>query len=594
MDVFLDELNRLNMLEESLHKKCDTISTLRITSALAGITFIILGMTKENSRYIYVALFFLILFTMFIFWHVRARSEQRHIKCLIEINKSYLDRFNGDWTKFKDQGNEFNDENHAYTSDLDIFGENSLFQLIVCTSTFLGRTYLAKLLKDPDKSITSIKERQGAVKEIASKVDFCREFQCAGRMQGELGSSPNDLIDYAKSRDKLFKHVGQEWLIVFLTMCSIMTAALLIMKVSVPLYIPLVLFILQSVITLLGGKCRIILSKVDGMKRSLETYRSLLDSIRAQEFEDKHLMNLKKELFDGNASAILGLKKLNNIAAATEVKFSSVLYLVLNVILLWDYHCVFELEAWKKQYGEHIDKWLEAIGAFEAYISLAVIPQVNQEYTFPEFHTGDIKFTAKDLGHPLINQKSRITNSIDMKSNICIITGSNMSGKTTMLRTVGINLVLAYAGAPVIAKSLQCSVMDIFTSMRIKDNLSGGISTFYAELLRIKTLIGLSALKKPMIFLLDEIFRGTNSKDRIIGAKSVISTLNKKWIMGMVSTHDFELCHMENEDPTKIRNFHFTEYYVNDEIRFDYKLKSGRCQTSNAKYLMKLAGIELS
>jgi DNA mismatch repair ATPase MutS len=153
--------------------------------------------------------------------------------------------------------------------------------------------------------------------------------------------------------------------------------------------------------------------------------------------------------------------------------------------------------------------------------------------------------------------------------------------------------VLAYAGAPVTAKSLECGIMELFTSMRIEDNLKGGISTFYAELLRIKTIIQFSALKRPMIFLLDEIFRGTNSKDRIIGAKSVISNLNKKWIIGIVSTHDFELCDLENEDRVKMRNFHFTEHYINDEIRFDYRLKNGRCHSTNAKYLMKLAGIEL-
>ena len=168
-----------------------------------------------------------------------------------------------------------------------------------------------------------------------------------------------------------------------------------------------------------------------------------------------------------------------------------------------------------------------------------------------------------------------------------------MSGKTTLLRTIGINLVLAYCGAPVCASSLECSLMDIYTSMRISDDLSSGISTFYAELLRIKMMIDVSHKKQDMIFLIDELFRGTNSRDRIIGATSVLKNLNKNWIIGLISTHDFELCNLENETGSKIVNYHFTENYVDNEIHFDYKLRHGRCTTTNAKYLMKMVGIEL-
>jgi len=593
MNIFIDELKRLKGLEQSLQKKINTIYTLRLSTALLSIAFFILASVKADSVYVYPALGCSILFILFVFQHTKAANELNKAQCLIKINQSYIDRHNGDWGAFKDCGNEFMDSDHAYSRDLDIFGSNSLFQFICCANTFFGRNHLAKLLKESNKNDASIKERQGAIRELAAQVDFCRNFQCEEKLRGDGCDAPEKLIAYAESTAKLFKYGWLEGVFIGLTICSLLTISLLIMKIPIPTYIPTIVFLVQVIITLFSWKCNPILSGLHGMKSSLETYRSLLVLISAQDFKDKHLMQLKNELFKSEASALIGLKKLDYITQAVNVKFIPPLYFMLNIVLLWDFHCVFELEAWKKQYGKHLSAWLETIGEFEAYISLAVIPQINTETTFPEFCTGEVKFSAKNLGHPLINTGKMVANNIHMNNSIFIITGSNMSGKTTMLRTVGINLVLAYAGAPVIAKSLECGVMEVFTSMRIEDNLNSGISTFYAELLRIKTMIQFSVLKRPMIFLLDEIFRGTNSKDRIIGAKSVIGNLNKKWIIGIVSTHDFELCDLENEDSVKIKNFHFTEYYVNDEIRFDYRLKSGRCNSTNAKYLMRLAGIEL-
>ena len=197
-----------------------------------------------------------------------------------------------------------------------------------------------------------------------------------------------------------------------------------------------------------------------------------------------------------------------------------------------------------------------------------------------------------EMGHPLIVEKKRVSNNFDMEDRICIITGSNMSGKSTHLRTVGLNLVLAYAGAAVCAGKFECSIMDIHTSMRLGDDLNSGISTFYAELLRIKSIIAASREQKPMIFLIDEVFRGTNSRDRYTGAKNVLLNLNKGWIIGLISTHDFDLCQLEKNESGRIMNYHFTEEYLQNEIRFDYKIRRGRCNTTNARYLMKMAGIE--
>ncbi|HWP96491.1 MAG TPA: MutS family DNA mismatch repair protein [Syntrophomonadaceae bacterium] len=594
MSVFQDDLNRLKVLEQSLLKKYNTISTLRLIVFLAGIAFVSLAIKTADSKYVYPALICLFLFVVFIIKHLDVQDKLDRTQCLMIINQNYINRLNGDWVKFDDCGNEFIDAQHPYASDLDIVGRNSLFQFISCASTFYGRDYLAELLKNPDLNISSIMERQGAIKEIAGKINFCREFQCEGQLREDSRPSPEKFILYSQSKAKLFKHQWVKWLFIFLPICTVVSLALSSMKIAIPAAIPVLLILVQIGINLAGGKKkRSILFEIYVMKSSLEAFRGLLHLIQQEDFQDNHLLNLTKELFNGGNSALLGLKKLDYIAGAADLKSNQIIHLIANTILLWDYHCIFALESWKEQYGNHIKTWLKVIGKFEAYISVAVIAQTSVEYDFPEFCTDDMTFMSQNLGHPLIIKEKMVANSIDIHNNICLITGSNMSGKTTMLRTIGINLVLAYAGAPVIAKRMRCSIMNVFTSMRIEDDLNSGISTFYAELLRIKMIVEFSLLKQPMIFLMDEILKGTNSKDRILGAKSVISNLNKKWIIGLVSSHDLELCDLENDDKLKIRNYHFTEHYIHDEIRFDYRIKSGRCNSTNAKHLMKLAGINL-
>jgi len=197
------------------------------------------------------------------------------------------------------------------------------------------------------------------------------------------------------------------------------------------------------------------------------------------------------------------------------------------------------------------------------------------------------------MGHPLLVEAKRVCNHVEIDNDLGIITGSNMSGKTTLLRTVGINLVLAYAGTGTCAKKMECSIMEIFTSMRVTDDVNSGISTFYAELLRIKMIVDYSHQKENMIFLIDEIFRGTNSRDRIIGARNVIKNLHQKWIIGLISTHDLELCDLEYEKNCKSKNYHFEENFIGDEMKFDYQLRLGRSTTTNAQYLMKMVGIKL-
>ncbi len=582
--------------EEKQLKLFNRLSNIRMLVFLIGAGITSICFAKASSFIGYVTLCIsLILFSYFVFQHQKIAKDLKKIRCKIAINKQYLSRIDGNWTGFTENGQEFVDPNHPFTSDLDIFGEKSLFQWINITHTFFGRKSLKDLLAAPEKDIALIKRRQKAVAELSEKDSFIEELQCIGMLANEVKNNPASLIAYAEDSSQLCKCKWLKSLLYLLPAATLLTLALFWGEVRISIYIPLALIIIQMVVTAIGfSRNSLILYTVHQFKENVEAFHSFIQFIEKENFQAEYLTQLQAQLVcNAKTSAAFQIKRLEKIATACELRYNFISFCLMNFLLLWDFHCVFALEAWKKQNGKLIRVWLQTIGQFEACASLGVILQIHPQWSFPVFAEQSLLFSAAAIGHPLIIEDKSVRNNIEANNTIGIITGSNMSGKTTLLRTIGINLVLAYSGAPVCASKLECSIMDIFTSMRISDDLNSGISTFYAELLRIKMIIDFSHNKQDMIFLIDELFRGTNSRDRIIGAISVLKNLNKDWIIGFISTHDFELCNLEDETDGKVVNYHFTESYANNEIQFDYQLRSGRCTTTNAKYLMKMVGIEL-
>jgi hypothetical protein len=595
IDEFKNRMDRFKADEARIKKQVDNIGNLRLAAFLAGAAVTVFLLIKAG---ILPGILSLAVATgVFIFLvvrHGRLSYNMDRFGRLAEVNRMYVNRMQTDWVNFSDCGQEFTDDAHPYTGDLDIFGPKSLFQWLNTAHTHYGRNALCALLKNPDKSMGAVKRRQSAVKELSGMLDFCQELQCEGMLAKDTANDPAELLSYAENQTRRFR---SDWIInlfYLLPASVVLTFVLFFLGAPIPLFVPLLILSAQMLVFAVGFKKNsFIINNVYGLRKNLGAFGNLMRRIEKEEFRDEYLSELKQELFSNNEPASASLKKLESVANAIDVKFSTVLYFLLNFCLLWDYHCVFALEEWKKQYGKQIRRWLETIGQIEALTSLSVPGRMYPGWAFPVFSDKGLEFAAAELGHPLISKEVCVRNDFEINSRACVITGSNMSGKTTLLRTVGINLVLAYSGAQVFAGRLDCSIMDIFTSMRIRDDLNGGISTFYAELLRIKTIIDYSHKETPMIYLIDEIFMGTNSLDRIAGARSVLKNLSKSWIIGLISTHDFELCDLENDSKASIKNYHFTETYRNNEIKFDYKLRSGRSMTTNARYLMKMVGIEL-
>lgn len=579
--------------QDLLEKKSSKLSFYRTIACAMAIGFFSYGAFVEGSIYINIVLLLLVAgFISIVYHHLQIKKELERVRCKIIINERYISRIEGDWVNFKKNGQEFTDDENPYTSDLDIFGGKSLFQFINETNTFFGKQNLKDILLPPEKNIEDILKRQEAVKEISSKNDFCENLKCEGMLSEEVSTDPQKLIAFLESDEKIFKGTWAKYIVSVMPIVTICLPLLIYINPSQPKLVLFMALVSIQVILYLRyfPKLLMVLNEVHHFKKSINNFRSMLIIIEQEDFTSELNKNMQENL-KSEKLASKHIKKLENISDAIDIRYNSLLYIVLNIFFLWDFHCVFALEDLRDNGGNSIEKWLKSIGFFESLASLSVIPQIYTSWTYPSFNSNKLEISATNLGHPLISNNSRVYNDFLLKD-IAIISGSNMSGKTTFLRTVGINLTLAYAGAPVCASSFSTSIFDIYTSMRIQDDLKANISTFYAELIRIKKIIDNSSLRKPMIFLIDEIFRGTNSHDRIFGAEKVLIQLKKPWIIGAISTHDLEVCRLEDSD-NKFINYHFSESYIDNKIEFDYKIKNGVSTTRNARYLMKMIGIEV-
>lgn len=560
--------------------------------ALGVLGLLIYGYLKGLAAAYVLVIPLVILFLLLVNRHQKIRSELTYFENLTKINQRALQRLKGQWPGFSETGEQFVDPEHPYTSDLNIFGQGSLFQYLNTTNLITGEQALAKLLSQKT-NCEDIGARQAAVRELSSQLDWRQHLQAIGMGSGAQAGDPTKLWLWA--REQVFFLPSKA--LYLLTVLPITTWVLIFLMAFglLPTYVPLGLLILQVLLVTVG---QVFMGRAfqDTEKAVLELQRlaKLLAYIEGHNFQAPLLLELQKKLLRQNKSASQQVQALSRIASLINLRYS-VFYHFINALFFCDLYTLRLLERWKEQYGMYLERWFHVIGQFEALASLATVAHDNPHWAFPQVEQGNPFFKAVELGHPLLNRDTRVCNDVSLPQpgTIHIITGSNMSGKSTLMRTVGINLVLAYAGAPVCAAELHCSKMQIYTSMRVQDSLEEGISSFYAELKRIKIIIEAAHLKAPLLFLLDEIFRGTNSRDRIAGARTVIKNLAQQNVIGFVTTHDLELGALAEECPEQISNFHFTDRIIDQTITFDYRLKVGISKTTNAIALMKMVGIEV-
>ncbi|WP_010243807.1 MutS family DNA mismatch repair protein [Acetivibrio cellulolyticus] len=577
-------------------KAINTISNLRLLVFISGIALtVFLFIIKYYIIMAAIFIAFAFLFGYLMVQHDKLFKAKMYSSMLVKINEDSLKRINGEWDTFLDDGKDFLDGNHEYAYDLDIFGNRSMFQWINVANTYLGRKALGGLLSGSSKDAARIKMRQEAVKELALKLGWRHRFLAEGLVVSNNMKNPEKLIDWANEEHSFYRKTWLNIIVKVLPAVTILSLILSIWISAIPYYIPAILIIVQYFILRYKRLERHeIFNTADKFNKDIRVYYKMLKLFENKKFE----ATLIKEISTKMAGKVAkpAYEQVNRLAKIIDSISNrhAPFYFVFNILTLWDYHNMITLEKWKDVSGRYLKAWLEGIGDVEALASLAIINHDNPDWVMPEISEGDKEsFEAVQMGHPLITL-NRVYNNLNFNSptKVLLITGSNMSGKSTLLRTAGINLALAYTGAPVCAQVFRASIMDIHSCMRVSDDLGKSISSFYAELLRIKEILKEAKEGRKVFFLLDEIFKGTNSRDRHTGARVLIEELSRTKSIGMVSTHDFELCDLELKNQ-KIRNYHFEEYYKDNKIHFDYKLRNGVSTTRNAIYLMKMAGIDI-
>lgn len=585
---FKDDINKRKENLIQLNKKANLITIFRL------ILFVLICyhgykiyVNHYSSKFILMLIIEVILFIIGIFLHKITYDKVHKEEGIIKIDEKNIMRINGEWFNFEDIGEEFINYDHNYGTDLDIVGKNSLFQMINSTGTYYGRNKFAKDLLSPDFSHEELKKRHEAIKELSENYNFAVENEYNFSLVGVDNNFPNLILELENKK----RFIKSKLLKVLFKITSLVTTlSLLYSLISQNTYSFLItncFIIIQLFLWIVGYlQANAYVGVMKKLAPKISKYDEVISHIVNNELKSDKLCKIKKSM----EKAKVGINELSKIASNINQRNNGAMCIILNTLFLWDYKNAIDLDNWKQKYSHEVKDWFETLGEVESLISFANLPRVCTNMSLPTMTNENNKINSTNLGHPLINNKSRVCNDFILDNNIYIISGSNMSGKTTFMRTVGINMVLASAGSYVCASNMTFSKMKIVTSMRIRDDLSDGISTFYAELKRIKKIIDLSKENPHTLFLIDEIFRGTNSVDRLKGAEGVLKELCKIGVSGMITTHDLEVCNLETEN-SHILNCSFNEHYENNEIYFDYKLKKGKSQTTNAEYLLRKIGI---
>ena len=591
--VYIKRSDELTAAKKKLQQKKTVFGILRLGS-IALIIAAFYFLWSLGIVYVFsIAIILLVIFVQLVYKDLANKAAIKHLGHLININNDEIKAVEGTYFQFG-EGSAFIPKEHPYAADIDIFGHASLYQFINRTTSDMGALQLAKWLLDPAKPAEII-ERQEAIKEIKEKMNWHQDIQAYGRETNIKRSTFERLMTWLQEPTIFLQFRHWQWMRFVLPaiILSIVTAALSDLIPMSIMYGALLLFAviafqINKYVGPLHEKLSKIVSEIDVLSISIA-------AIEKEKFNASFSAGLQQNFISENETASIKIKKLKKILDRLDMRYNIVLSAPLNLLLLWNLQQALDLEKWKKQYYADVENWFNTLGIFEALNSFAVIHFNNPDWIFPLLHDKHFFIEATDLGHPLINKNKRVNNYIKMeeRGELMLVTGSNMAGKSTYLRSVGVNVILAMAGAPVCATAFRLSPVQLISSMRIADNLEESTSTFYAELKKLKSVIDKVNNDEKVFILLDEILRGTNSLDRHTGSEALIRQLIKRRAAGIIATHDLALADLKNEFPANILNYHFDVQVNNEELYFDYKLKPGVCTSLNASILMKKIGIEL-
>jgi hypothetical protein len=521
-------------------------------------------------------------------------TEIANTKTLIHINEEEIKILNNDYLHRRD-GSQFLPAVHDYANDLDLFGKASIFQWMNRCSSEQGKQLLADNLLHA-LAVPQIRERQEAVKELAPMIEWRQQFQSFSEQTTITIATEEKTCNWIAEEEKHFTGNFWKafvWIYTIVTLSSAVATVMGYIPSGIFLFLFGVYFTVSIVLSRNTIHAYILLSRI---VEEIGTLEKLIGWVEKEKFSSALPNRLKTNIRPEGESASAQIKHLKSILDKFDLRLNLVGPLFLNSFLLWDVRQMMALNDWRRKNRQIVPKLFQTVAAAEVLNSLAAIHFNHPGWCQPELRTEHFIFKSTELGHPLIRQKERVNNHFEVGVNtlISLVTGSNMAGKSTFLRSIGVNMVLAQMGAPVCARTFTVSPVRLMTSMRIADNLAENTSTFYAELKKLKTIIEAVNRQENVFILLDEILRGTNSHDRHTGSAAFITQLIRQHAYAVIATHDLELAELKSQHPQSIENYHFDVQVKGEELFFDYKLKEGVCHSLNASLLMKKIGIELS
>jgi len=568
------------------------ISVFRLVVFVGGIVLSCLAFTL-SKYYGFVALILtLVIFIYLLMLYSRHLAKQQYLLNLELINQNEIKAGEGDFSIFPD-GSSFIAKGHDFSYDTDIFGPGSLFQFLNRTCTGYGSEVLACWLSDPYELRTVLRERQQTVAEIGLKIIWRQSFLATGINRN---LDRNNILGMTK-----WLALGQKnkssavRRICLLALPSLACITLLLTVAGLVHYSIFVsIFLANLLIVFVNLKnTQSVHEELTGRYNFLSSLGSLIELIESEQFESTLIEKMKEDIKGSRLSAVKALKELSGIIRAFDSRLNIFVGFIFNGLFLWDLHCLRKLDGWKAAYGKKFPAWLDMLGQVDAFISLGNYAYNNPEFVYPLPSDDMTPFKARQLGHPLIDNSKRVCNDfvLPSKGMICIITGANMAGKSTFLRTVAVNMILAMVGAPVCAVEMKFLPTRLFTSMRTTDSLTSNESYFYAELKRLRQLQQMVLTGENILFILDEILKGTNSEDKSLGSKLFLNKIISLGGTGLIATHDTTLGRLEEEYPEVIINKCIEVEIDGEIIHFDYKLRDGIASKKNAVLLMKQMGI---
>ncbi|MBP4142232.1 DNA mismatch repair protein [Flavobacterium sp. P4023] len=589
MDIYKIKKEEYSVQLNTINKKYNTISFFRLIAIVLFLVSIYYYLKTSATIYVASAILFFVSFIVLMRIHSKLQFKKQVTQALFAINKDEITYLEREKIPFEN-GIEFNDFQHPYAYDLDIFGEHSLFQNVNRTATFIGKKILAtKLLKI--SSNEEIIQNHEAIKELTEKLDWRQEFLAFAKVSNDSQSNYQTLLKWSLFNSaplsKFTVFISYFLPVIFLLNIIGYIVTSNVTFASILSYLFVINLVVLGVFT---KRIQLEVANSSNIDKTIGQYSLLLKKIEEETFTSQKLISLQQKLTFKKENASVHFKQLSSLFSNMDTIGNLITAILFNGTFLFNLHVFKSLVQWKTDHAEALEDWLGIIGEFEVLNSLANLSYNNPDFVYPTLNTNfEIDFT--DLSHPLLNQTTRIGNDVRFyPQSFMILTGSNMSGKSTFLRSLGINMVLTGMGSVVCAKQANVHPLPVLVSMRLSDSLSDSESYFFAEIKRLKQIMD-QLEKQPAFVLLDEILRGTNSDDKRNGTIEVVKKVIAQKAIGAIATHDIEVCLTTNDYPDLLTNKCFEVEIINNDLHFDYKLRDGICKNRSATFLMKKMGV---